>query len=832
MVQIIYFALLFMNLNKMFKKQIKYFLVFTVLILGSFNLFGQVNKLTKVAKKRMKYSYPTAEGFSECKQHRKKEKEHWIVYSDRPNNITYKDPYAQYPNKKIDFLKACYVIDEKNDFLELVTYDESLLPPPGGIPAMLLRKKKRFRFDDVKGVEYLGWVQKSSLLINSNAWVSEDNMKPLRYMIDIGHADILIDRNEKIKTDTVITYTSPSLAEPFVNELITPKLKDLVYVYKKSDDERKYLIGYNPSFNPTSMSTIYGWIEKEWLLEVGQQKILVPTLPNDTTKGANDVPTFLGEDENLETSLGRSTNALLDGYDVNINKKDLPPFLFNNKRHTYLISSQDQDSYETYLPVDVWDHTPNKVINISGEFVYINEFLEFKANSKKLNIILLVEQNENLQTEILHLTNSLQKLHSIRNKSELEGYGVNMGAISYNHYNVVDHYNMGGAFPGWLDFVKETADNAKMLDKIDSTGMGLESALEKAVALLEGKEKETNIIITIGANASSFDDEKLNELSKILSKVLPKLLFYQIKNNIQDSYLNFVFKSKGLLYKAAQNYKDSIQHLIVDAKNYKTRTPLVRTDETKNILLFDQESCSYQGGLAFPNINSKLHPKTFDELFENFILQIVEHNNQVEISLKEYFDGGGKERSVVTPTIQDELVERGQEAAMDTLPASSHQDQFLMPYTTTKDSSRLSLVDYYLLSSPEHESCVNQLKILAPIPPEEIKGKFRRKLYRSYKRSFKQSNKVFCRKMKVKDGGMSDLLFMGTGLPVNDSQYMFIPIKYIKRKRKISHEQFRGLLLRMREKMTILEEYPVKNQGNKYNIQDVKYVYFPAELLP
>lgn len=771
-----------------------------ITILAYTNVLGQVSRLTSVCKKDLTYHYPTKDGFIDNKCLKKDKKDYWIVFSDREENVSYKDPYAQYPLKKVGFMHPCFVVNEKNDFLELVTYQSDLLPPRDGMVASILKKEKRFRFEDIKSVEYVGWIHKSRLLLNSDAWVVPTNMKPARYILDIGDPSVLIKIEKLIKEDTIRTFKNPELTKEIIPEALVANLKDLVYVYKESDDKEKVLIGYDPSFNPDDLSRVCGWIDRDIVLDVGQQQIL----------------RFM----DAETPI---TSENIEEY----------PFYFNGMHQLEELAPSNQNKFVTRESIKIWDHSPNKVINISGDYVYLNQFEDLKANSKKLNIMLLVESHPMMQTELLQLTNSLQKLHMICNKEEFQGYSHSLGAVAYDGSSVKQALPLGTEFPQWLDFVKKVADEATGYSYQDTVQNGLDRAFEEATKMLRAKKEETNLIIIVGANANTYNEQRNAILANTIGEVSPRLFFYQLQHREGDSYLNFVFKAKSLLYTVGRISAKKIQNYIVDSKLYKPEFPFNIVDESKNIYLFDTERCMYQGGVAFPKMNKVLHPNTFDQLFEQLLLQTATHNTQIESSLQAYFDGVGKTRSQTNPELLDTLDEKTLvDNDITDLSEKSYGKNYQIPIIGESDEDSLELKHYYLLSPQEHESCVNHLKKLTPIPPVTMTKKFRRKLHKSYKRSFKHLNGIFCEKTRMHKEALSKLMFMGTGIAVNEKKYKDTNLKYIKRQGKLPNDVLKKLLLDLRDTIKELEEYPIINQEDIYEVQGIKYICIPEELMP
>ena len=808
--------------------------VLLVFLLVKDGMFGQVNRLTKVKKQTIQHQYPTEEGYIPDKSLDKKENYYWTVYSDRAANMSYQDPYAKSPLKELDFMQACYVIDEKNDFLELVLYDSALFPPKKCLSTTIFKKFTQFKFEDIKEVEYLGWVHKSKLILSNKAWVSNQNMKPVRYILDIGNASVLLDRELLIKGDTVVTYKDPDLTRPQIPEEISPKVKDIVYVYKQSLDEKKVLVGYKPNFTPENPKSIYGWVNKELVLPIGQQQILVPDLEKDSLGHFTRTQElfFDTEEKARKYRLGFLSDSIVakEKYVVDL-EETVKPFYFNNNLQSETETPSEQELYSTYLPFEVWDHSPNKVINMNGDFVFFNEFENFKKKSKHLNIVILVEDNYEMQTELLHLTNSLQKLYGILNKDELKGYKATLGAISYDQQNIKSVFDLGGTLSGWLDFVKGIAENNTQNAMANSiVGNGFEMALEKAIELLKPKSDETNVLIVVGASASTYNKAIYKNLTNKLSEVSPRLLFYQLLNKSNGEFVNFNFKAKDLLYSVGRRFVDTRLKFIVDSKLYKIDFKFTIIDEIQNIFMFNPEACIYQGGLAFPRINSKLHPNTFDQLFEKLILEIVADNRAVEASLQEYFDGVGKERSKIHPIFLNHLTKRGLiKEGITELSSTTQKDNYQMLFSAVEDSSSLVFDHYYLLSSDEYEHYINYLKNLIPEPHKKVTRKFRRKLYKNCKKDCKKLNRIFSQKIKMRKVRLSSMMFMETGIAVNNSLYKEITVKHIKNKCKMSHSRLQDRLDKISANIAKLERFPIDNPEKVYTVQDVKYIYLPVE---
>jgi len=167
-------------------------------------LNAQVRKNQRVEKlNKQTYNFHNDEKPNKLK----KNKDHYIVYSDRSENSTFGDAYAQKRNPAQPFLKPFFVLDEKNDYVELVTYDPSLLGKPKGIGSSLYSGK--YTFSDSKKAEYIGWIHKNRLLHYSQAETSHLNYRPVRYVLGIRRLNTLFNVEKFIEEDEVKLYLDP-----------------------------------------------------------------------------------------------------------------------------------------------------------------------------------------------------------------------------------------------------------------------------------------------------------------------------------------------------------------------------------------------------------------------------------------------------------------------------------------------------------------------------------------------------------------------------------------------------------------------------------------------
>lgn len=787
-----------------------FFIVFITLL--SPVVQGQVNYFTKVLKPELKYDFPLDENrYNSCITDTKDD--HWIVFSLEGDNQAYKDHYGQYPESKLDFLTPCYVIDEKNGFLELVKYNKDLLPAKKGMLASVFSKNnKRYRFKDASQAEYVGWVPRTKLLQQNIAWNGNANLKPLRYWTGISNPDLLLNRDHYFVKDTLKLFQDPNLSIP-MNDGVNILIGDIVYVYRQDEEKGAMLIGKNATFSADTTLKMLGWVDEKVLTTIGQQKVMVLTKnsPIQIMKKLNDAFFDLKK------------GALKDS------PSDVA-FFFNRQIHLSPFE-ETPESTPILLPSKVWDHSPNKVLNINGEFIDQGDFNVFKSKSRKLNIFFVFEKTQSLRFNLLRLTNNIQKIWEILQKEQFQDYEVTFNAMSYTQSSVAavapEHKN----FVKWLDFIHDEIESE---DSVTEKTSGLQEAILKCGDMLKGREQESNVLIVAGSNAYSVDNDEIEQLSTQLAKSFTRILFWKVQNDISEESTNFILFAKAMLYKVGHAFSVFKRHYIADFNLYHESNMLKLINEINNVYLFDSPAHSmYQGGVAFPKINEEFHPILFEQILDSLLLQVAADNDSIITSLNSYFTGVGLARSIPDSELKATLAARNQwNDKYQHLPTSTYQDKYWANYYGNTDSLSLGFDNYYLISDGELKTIINNIKALAPKLPIEFTWFFRRRLFRTHKRFSKRLDQVFCYEGDVGRIPLQELLFMSNGIRTMDSEAYDIRINHIKSNQKLSDDELEKILVQLRDSAIQLEEFIIDNPEMSVQYQSQKYFLIPEDLLP
>jgi hypothetical protein len=189
----------------------------------------------------------------------------WVVYSDRTNNPTYREPNLAVKFKQLRFGEACYVLAERKGFLRLVQYDAALKIGTFYAPRLLKSRK---------GAKYVGWVPKTRLLLTSHAPTDSARALPTLYCAALTSSRILLNTTQFLRHDSLQLFAQPSLTSLSPYRL---RLYDLTYVYKFSDSGNEALVGPAEEFVTDSAAKfLLGWAPTTALQPLGHGLFLEP----------------------------------------------------------------------------------------------------------------------------------------------------------------------------------------------------------------------------------------------------------------------------------------------------------------------------------------------------------------------------------------------------------------------------------------------------------------------------------------------------------------------------------------------------------------------------
>ena len=575
-------------------KGIKLFVVFIISLNFGYSQVSNYEKIEKTGCHSFNY-------LNKDEVKTKKDKDIFVVYSDREDNQAYFDPYQQKKAKKQKLLTPYFVIDKKNNAYELVIADSSQIGKPKGIFSFLMSKKNHFK--DAKGVEYIGWIPKENLLTYNQSYISTSNNKPLKYKVGNHSLKKLSEISKFIKEDSVLLFKDPLLKE------VSPKklaVNQTVYPYKYSRTGEAVLISNSPTIKDT-ITQITGWVPSSMINSVGQGK---------TYKMENSTGMVITQEECDTIKL--SNQEIYSDY-----LYDLDAFRPEAKKDTANIIN---------IPFYVWDHHHNKLINVKGNDILISEVDRFEEENKTINFHFIFNIND--RNSIKPLINSLQNIWIYLSNNKNLKYSFSSICMGNGYSYILPKTN---SFEDWLDFIQKIADRDNSLKKyrdLDLT-QAISSSLSDATFL--NKNFQTNFFIISGSN----NLYNLNQQDKILRDMTLKssiALFIQLDNKLDESYQNYLLYAKEVLAKLSYYRNSFIKNYIVDSDLVINNNTFKNIPaENSNLYIYDAPKNSlYNGGIVFPSINQSIEPASVSIAIDSILLNQSLIDKRLISSLKEY----------------------------------------------------------------------------------------------------------------------------------------------------------------------------------------------------
>ncbi|WP_459211966.1 type VI secretion system protein TssR domain-containing protein [Aquimarina rhabdastrellae] len=749
---------------------------------------AQVKKYEKVDKvDRSTYNFLDS---YEPHKRQKKDKEFYKVYSDRAHNNVYLDAYAQKKGEEQQFLSPYYVINQENDFYELVKADPSIIGKPKGIFAFLSSGK--YTFSDAKTVPYVGWIHKDNLLHFGHPKLSEYNYRPKRYVLGIQDLNTLYQIKEHVKKDSVTIYKDPMFKEKQGSKML---MNQIVYLYKYNEKRTAALVSNTKKIMPLdSLKQKIGWVPSALVKAIGQQQVFA----------VNNTDSIQVVTEDSIQNKYIKTRAIEGQY------------LFNlEANHPQIV--QEKDTVPIGIPLSVWNHYDNKLINVDGGDVFIREIERIKKEHKVLNFHLAFDCSEDIRRKQLMILTSLQRIWLTLTESEkYKGYKISFSASSFGCGKFYT-FPKSESFSAWIDYLQKVFLEDETVETQKRNIEGIAQCFDYALEGIPSKSFSNTIILVSGAKkyyAPSYITPIIHKLGETSSR----LIFYQLESKASDTYQEYILQSKAILNNVGKSHADFIRAYIVDNDLIKSNNTFVNIPAQDNIYVYDAPKHStYQGGIAFPKINKSLLPTSFDTTLDSVLTKTIAFNDTFIKSLEHYAAELGFLRSkpgqqITSMILKDSIYNN----KVDFLPRNFMYERYY-------EDEQLSIADNtdlrsgYLLNKKELENLIDNYKALIPLfAKENLKRKERRVVYRMYKTYIKKINESMLKKSLRKREVVAELIFAKTGLPVQNELFHRLKIRHIKRRVKSSFDEFTIVIKTLRKKIEVLEEKLVDDNTEIY----------------
>lgn len=698
----------------------------------------------------------------------------WVVFSDRVDNYTYTSPGGTLVYKKTAYMQPFYVSEVKNGFLKLVQYD------PGLLNGLRIRDRKR-------AVSY-GWISQDRMLLWRKALMDPRTLFPLKAVVMITGRTPLAEPRFFFNDDSAWVYSSPDLQEKMDRKI---RLNQFVYIYKKSEDGKKYLVGRSPQVTADSTSgPVLGWVSTEVIHPWGSRLYL------GLARKSDDSAAFAYAE--------RAIKPPFHLYDPLMSSLD--PTL----RSMPVMEVQNAGGFTSGYAVDVFDKSLNSVINIKGTRLDYPAYLRLRKYSNRVNVIFVVDGGSPMKNYLPGLSNSIQGFESVFLQKKLSAY--------HYRYGVAVYRNLQGCATGAKDIITfPLNDNfSKALDFLNAqasvtsqcSGNIYEQPMYKGVQagldLLEGHAMETNLVILCGSTGDFSTTPSSNQLNLIKGMVETdaRMLVLQVYNKYDASFNNFVLQTRDLLEKAAQLQADQKKLRMVKGEGLAATQQFntAYTDSVSYYLNYPDASL-IPGAIVFPARGMVKTNKEMSAALNRFLSEVDADNIDVIHSLDSAFRKAGRLRERINPPVVATLLQQ------DSVPLPDHlsedlPDNTFKYYIDIRVPPAMNAKDapwqYALMISQEEMlQLSDQLSRLAGDNLQQDKSNFRKQLFRSYVSNGRNTWHKRYSRGDIKSMTLSTYLETLTGMPLGDPFLTTHTVRSIKNG-DMSKEEFEVLVRYLR----------------------------------
>lgn len=500
----------------------------------------------------------------------------WVVFSDRAENYTYTSPGGTLVMKKINFMQPFYVSEQKNGFIKLIKYD-----------AGMVQGKK---LTNKKASQSYGWISISKVLPWQSAFTSA-NGYPAKYITVISGKDPLTMPDYYYdKTDSAYIFNAPDQSQ----KKTKVALHSVVYVYKKSDDGKKVLVGSDPQLiADNAAGSVYGWIAADVVHSWGDRLYIGSAKENQPLTN-DSVAAYINKSLKVKGEGGASYFA----FDPLL--ADDAPLLLSMP-----VSASGSGNISLGFATDVYDKTHNNVLNIKGGHLAYKDYLQIRNNVHHVNVVFVVDGGSPMRNYFSGITSTIQSFGDIFD-AHTKGNKIRYGAVVYR--------NAAGCQIGGIQSSPLSADYRNLVKYLESqadatgkcsgvtTSQPVFDAIRTGITLFGNHPDETNLIILIGTTGAI--DHNSEGVSSVVSQIAAanaRLLAIQVFSDYNSIYNDFVIQARQMVSQSAVRLADYKKQRMVNGEGL-TNVQQFNTSLSDSVSFYlDYPKKSLiQGAVVFP----------------------------------------------------------------------------------------------------------------------------------------------------------------------------------------------------------------------------------------
>ncbi|EDM34693.1 hypothetical protein PBAL39_14089 [Pedobacter sp. BAL39] len=714
----------------------------------------------------------------------------WIVFSDRDENYTTTAPGGSLIMKKLNFMEPFYVSKEENGYLKLIQYK-----------AGMIRGRK---INDKKSAISYGWIPKSKLLLwqrsysNGKTGYPEKSIAIINGKLPLTEAKFFYDN-----TDSLYIYSSPELKK----RTTKIRLHEITYVYKKSEDGKKYLVGNQDQLVADSArKSIYGWVACEAVHSWGDRLFISPK-----ELSSRD------QDDSVSMVLSSAKSDPLLDWD-NVFMRSSPVMVAND------------GSLNVGVANDVYSKTNNKIITINGASLTYQNYLDLRKNIHKINVIFVIDGGSPMTKYFSGLINTIQSFENTFND-----YGRNH-KISYGAVVYRDGTNC--LAPGILKSPAVSADYRQLISFLSGEAKKTErcngrvvqqpvyDGLTAGLELLKDHKNETNLVVLIGSTGNEGNSNaRLNQLTSAFAQVDARLLSIQMYSDYDPSFNNFVLQSKKLVSNSAAYTAERKKRFLVkgegltESQSYNTS----RTDSISFYLDYPKNSL-IQGGVVFPTKGSVNSNESMTFAMRRFIRETdYDISNQIS-SLDSAFRLTGIARKNLAYAVEQQLEAPVSADVADRMPHNGFKYFTAVPVAADVVEKNNHLMQYSIVLNTMEYKQINDifsLMIGQNLQPDQ--SSFRKDLAKNYWNIADKFLDLNLSKGEVKSMKLSQYIQTVTGLPVTNDLLTKYSVNDLRKENKMPQSDFESYLKFL---ISSSENFKRESQLNQQFISNGKTYYY------
>lgn len=727
----------------------------------------------------------------------------WIVFSDRDDNYSTTVPGGSLIMKKLNFMEPFYVSKEENGYLKLIKYR-----------AGMIRGRK---INDKKSAISYGWIAKSKLLLWQRSFSNQKTGYPEKAIGIINGKNPLTEAKFYYDTtDSILVYKTPELKD----RRTKIRLHEIAYVFKKSEDGKKYLIGSDDQLvADTALKSIYGWVSADAIHNWGDRLYITSTQPgnydhDDSTSRA------------IKNGISGSGNFLVDPLlqPENIILRSVP------------VLSDNEGAYSIGIANDVYNKKDNKLLTINGAALSYQDYLNLRKNKGKINVVFVVDGGSAMTKYFSGMTNTISSFENILNDFG-KGTKVSYGGVVYRG-------SRGCSVPGvfvndiksdYRELMGFLTNQAKNTDKCNGeiVDQPVFSAVKAALNLFKSKKNETNLIILVGStgDASGNNNFLINELSEQVALTDTRILALQVYSDFNQSFNNFVIQSRKLVSESAIRSAEYRKNIMVKGEGLKSFQPYNTSLQDSISYYLDYPANSLiQGGVVFPTKGSVNPNQSMVVALRRFVKQTnMDIYTQIN-SLDSAFRLTGISRKNLAADVEAMLPPPVGGDVADHMPHNAFKYFSEANFSSEAVKNNRNVLQYAIvLNNMEYKQIVDVFSNMLGENLQQDQSSFRSKLVKNYSQMPKQFLGIKISTGAVKSMTLAAYIKLVTGLPITGEMLNQYTVGDLNSSSKMPLEEFESYIKLLKQavqqikRATQIEQQFLSNGKTYYYITEQNF---------